>query len=43
VREYELVGCAPAPAFEHWPSNLAPVTGLKATQLLDPDLFTTAP
>jgi glutamate formiminotransferase / 5-formyltetrahydrofolate cyclo-ligase len=42
VREYELVGCAPAPAFEHWPANLAAVAGLKATQLLDPDLFTAA-
>lgn len=40
VREYELVGCAPAEAFDGWPSTLAPVVGLKPTQLLDADLFT---
>lgn len=39
VREYELVGCAPAESFEGWPSSLAPVAGLKPTQLLDSDMF----
>jgi glutamate formiminotransferase len=42
VREYELVGCAPAEAFERWPSTLAPIAGLKSRQLLDSDLFTAA-
>ena len=39
VREYELVGCAPADLFAHWPGTLAPVAGLKPAQLLDPSLF----
>jgi glutamate formiminotransferase len=39
VREYELVGCASAEAFEAWPDTLAPVAGLKPTQLLDPWVF----
>ena len=39
VREYELVGCAPADAFAGWPHTLAPVANLKPTQLLDPGLF----
>jgi glutamate formiminotransferase len=42
VREYELVGCAPAEAFAGWPDTLAPVAGLKPTQLLDSALFSTA-
>ena len=42
VREYELVGCAPAETFEAWPDSLAPVAGLKPTQLLDPWLFAPA-
>lgn len=42
VREYELVGCAPAEAFAGWPDTLAPVAGLKPTQLLDAALFSTA-
>jgi glutamate formiminotransferase len=42
VREYELVGCAPADTFERWPSSLGPLAGLKPTQLLDTDLFTAA-
>jgi glutamate formiminotransferase len=38
VREYELVGCAPADAI---PLALrARITGLRPTQLLDPSLFT---
>jgi len=40
IREYELVGCAPAEAFERWPGTLAPLAGLKPTQLLDSGLFT---
>jgi glutamate formiminotransferase len=39
VLEYELVGCAPADAFAGWPAELAPVTGLKESQLLDSGLF----
>jgi glutamate formiminotransferase / 5-formyltetrahydrofolate cyclo-ligase len=39
VREHELVGCAPAEAFADWPAQLAPLTGLKATQLLAADLY----
>src|SRR5687767_1802768 len=42
VREYELVGCAPAEAFAGWPDTLASVAGLKPAQLLDSDLFSTA-
>jgi glutamate formiminotransferase / 5-formyltetrahydrofolate cyclo-ligase len=42
VREYELVGCAPAEAFASWPETLAPVANLKPTQLLDTALFSTA-
>jgi glutamate formiminotransferase len=42
VREYELVGCAPADAFAGWPHTLAPVANLKPTQLLDSALFSTA-
>lgn len=37
VLEYELVGCAPADAFEV-PLN-QPIAGLKRSQLLDPGLF----
>jgi glutamate formiminotransferase len=43
VREYELVGCAPAETFTNWPDTLAPVAGLEPTQLLDPGLFASAP
>jgi glutamate formiminotransferase len=39
VREYELVGCAPAEAFAGWPETLAPLAGLKPAQLLDSALF----
>jgi glutamate formiminotransferase len=39
VREYELVGCAPAEAFEQWPAALAPIAGMKESQLLDSALF----
>lgn len=39
VREYELVGCAPAEAFQAWPEDLAPVAGLKPSQLLADALF----
>jgi glutamate formiminotransferase len=39
VKEYELVGCAPADQFERWPDDLPPVAGLKPSQLLDPSLF----
>lgn len=39
VREYEVVGCAPADLFDGWPERLAPVVGLKPSQLLDPRLF----
>lgn len=39
VREYELVGCAPAEAFEQWPDTFAPLAGLKSSQLLEPRLF----
>jgi glutamate formiminotransferase len=42
VREYELVGCASAETFEVWPDALAPVAGLKPSQLLDPWIFATA-
>lgn len=42
VREYELVGCASAETFEAWPDTLAPVAGLKPTQLLDPWVFASA-
>lgn len=42
VREYELVGCAAAETFEAWPDTLAPVAGLKPTQLLDPWVFVSA-
>ena len=42
VREYELVGCAPADAFDPWPSHLAPVAHLKPTQLLPPEIFQAA-
>ena len=42
VREYELVGCAPAEAFEQWPATFAPVAGLKDSQLLDTRLFSDA-
>jgi glutamate formiminotransferase len=43
VSEYELVGCAPADAFEAWPGTLAPVANLKPSQLLDSALFSAAP
>jgi glutamate formiminotransferase len=43
VREYELVGCASAETFEMWPDTLAPVAGLKPTQLLEPWVFASAP
>jgi glutamate formiminotransferase / 5-formyltetrahydrofolate cyclo-ligase len=39
VVEYELVGCAPADALDDWPPELAPIAGLKPSQLLDPSLF----
>jgi len=39
VAEYELVGCAPAEAFDEWPGTVAPVAGLKRSQLLEPSLF----
>jgi len=39
VSAYELVGCAPADLFADWPSALAPIAGLKPSQLLDPALF----
>lgn len=39
VREYELVGCASADLFAGWPDTLAPLAGLKPSQLLDPSLF----
>ncbi|MGH7335506.1 MAG: glutamate formimidoyltransferase [Candidatus Rokuibacteriota bacterium] len=39
VSEYELVGCAPADALADWPSTLAPIGGLKPSQILDPSLF----
>lgn len=42
VREYELVGCASAEVFETWPDTLAPLAGLKQTQLLDPWIFASA-
>jgi glutamate formiminotransferase len=42
VREYELVGCAPADAFREWPAALAPLAGLRPTQLLPPDLLAEA-
>jgi len=38
VAAYELVGCAPADAMADWPSSLAAIVGLKASQLLDPSL-----
>ena len=40
VREHELVGCAPADALADWPASLAPIAGLKPTQLLAPALLT---
>lgn len=43
VTAWELVGCAPADAFARWPGDLAPVAGLKPTQLLDPALFAAVP
>lgn len=39
IREYELVGCAPADALDDWPARLAPIAGLKPRQRLDPHLF----
>jgi glutamate formiminotransferase len=39
VREYELVGCAPADALAAWPGDLAPIAGLRPAQLLPPELF----
>ena len=39
VLEYELVGCSPSDALDLWPSHLAPIAGLKPSQLLDPGLF----
>jgi glutamate formiminotransferase len=39
VLEYELVGCAPADALADWPRELAPLAGVKSSQLLDPTLF----
>lgn len=39
VREHELVGCAPADAITDWPPHLAPIAGLKPTQILDPGLL----
>jgi len=39
VTEYELVGCAPADALDPWPGDLAPIAGLKSSQLLDPAFF----
>jgi glutamate formiminotransferase len=39
VSAYELVGCAPADALAGWPARLAPVAGLRPSQLLDPTLF----
>jgi glutamate formiminotransferase len=39
VREHELVGCASADAVRDWPLRLAPLAGLRPTQLLPPDLF----
>lgn len=39
IREYELVGCAPAEAFERWPATFAPIANLKDSQLLDSGLF----
>jgi glutamate formiminotransferase len=42
VREYELVGCAPADALAGWDDARAPLAGLKPTQLLAPDLFAAA-
>jgi glutamate formiminotransferase len=39
VLAYELVGCAPADAFAGWPAEMAPVAGLKESQLLDSGLF----
>ncbi len=38
VREYELVGCAPGGIFDAWPPTLAPIVGLKASQVLEPAL-----
>lgn len=42
VREFELVGCAPADQVEPWPADLSVIAGLKRTQLLDPQLFVAA-
>ena len=39
IREYELVGCAPAEAFDQWPATLASIANLKESQLLDSGLF----
>jgi len=39
VAFYELVGCAPASLFARWPAGLAPVAGLRPTQLLAPDVM----
>jgi hypothetical protein len=39
VTAYELVGCAPADALADWPAHLAPIAGLRPSQLLDPALF----
>jgi hypothetical protein len=39
VREYELVGCAPADALADWPPGLAPIANVRPTQLLPPGLF----
>lgn len=39
VREYELVGCAPADAFVDWPEELMPLPALKPSQLLAASLF----
>jgi glutamate formiminotransferase len=42
VREYELVGCAAAEAFERWPATFAPIANLQDRQLLDSRLFVAA-
>jgi glutamate formiminotransferase len=39
VREFELVGCAPAAALASWPADLAPIAGLRPAQLLPSELF----
>lgn len=43
VREYELVGCAPASLFAEWPASRAPLAGITASQLLTPSLFDATP